>query len=206
MKRARTVEAKEERRQLILKAALDEFYERGFSAARTDDIAERAGFSKGTIYLYFASKDDLFAALIENLTSDKLQKIEMMASQIPSLEMALTAFCKFAPTVIAESDLPKLMKVLIGESQAFPEVIASYRMNVLDRILDAITFMLSRANERGEISIEDPDVTARLVMAPIVLSGVWQAVFAGSDSAPVDLEKLFNTHTRFLLKAMTSGD
>ncbi len=206
MKRARTDAAKEERRQILLKAALDEFYEKGLAAARTDDIAERAGLSKGTLYLYFKSKDDVFKALIETLTSDKLAQLETLATKPPSLDLALAAFGQFAPTVVKEPDLPKLIKVLIGESQAFPELIEDYRKNVLSRILGALATMLENANARGEISIDDPALTARLVVAPVVLSGIWQAVFAGRGGDDIDLEKLFSTHTRFLLKAMKPGD
>ena len=65
MQRARSEAAKDTRRQALLTAALDEFFERGFAAARMDDIARRAGFSKGTLYLYFDSKEALFASLIE---------------------------------------------------------------------------------------------------------------------------------------------
>ena len=65
--RARTEEAKNQRRQALLAAALDEFFERGFTAARMDDIAARADVSKGALYLYFNSKEALFAALVENL-------------------------------------------------------------------------------------------------------------------------------------------
>ncbi|MEM7587266.1 MAG: TetR/AcrR family transcriptional regulator [Acidobacteriota bacterium] len=206
MKRARTAQAKEERRQLLLQAALDEFYEKGFAAARTDDIAERAGLSKGTLYLYFKSKDELFTALIKNLTSPKLDQIEMMATQMPSLEMALSAFAEFAPKMIRESQMPRLMKVLIGESQAFPDIIAAYREQTLNRVLGAFATMLESARERGEIEIENPELTARLVIAPVVLSGVWQAVFSATDPEPVDLETLFKTHIRFLLKALKPGD
>ncbi len=206
MKRARTAKAKQERRQLLLRAALDELYEKGFTAARTDDIAERAGLSKGTLYLYFKSKEDLFIALIESLTSDKLNQIELMAQQMPSLDQALSAFGKFAPTLIRESDLPRLMKVLIGESQTFPHIVANYRKHTLERVLAAIQTMLTHAQARGEIDIDDPKLTARLVIAPVVLSGIWQAVFAGTDTEPVDLEALFDIHIRFLLKAMKPGD
>ncbi len=80
MKRARTPQAKEDRRQALLKAALDEFYEKGLTAARADDIAERAGLSKGTLYVYFKSKEDLFKALIENLTTPKLAMLENIVS------------------------------------------------------------------------------------------------------------------------------
>ena len=75
MRRARSEDAKDERRQLLLSAALDEFFERGFSAARIEDIAQRASLSKGTVYLYFDSKEALFLALIEDLATPNIEQI-----------------------------------------------------------------------------------------------------------------------------------
>lgn len=206
MKRARTAEAKEERRAIILKAALDVFYEKGFSAAGTDDIAERAGISKGTLYLYFSSKDELFEALIESLTKPNLAALELISKSAPSIEVAFQGFASFAPQVIQQSDMPRLMKVLIGESQVFPEVISNYKKNIIDSVLSIVAGILSAAKERGEISIGDPTLIARLVVAPIVFSGVWEAVFAAHDDNPIDLETLFKTHAQFMLKAIKSGD
>ena len=78
MQRARSQTDKDARRQLLLQAALDEFFERGFAAARMEDIARRVDLSKGTVYLYFKSKDDLFRALIEEHALPNLETIEMI--------------------------------------------------------------------------------------------------------------------------------
>ncbi len=205
MKRARTEQAKEQRRETILKAALDEFYERGYAAALTDRIAERAGVSKGTLYLYFANKDELFRALIDSLAKPQLERLEMIADHAPSLEVALSSIAEFAPEFVRHSDMPKLLKVLVGESQSFPEVIAGYRKDIIDRVLSLIAGLLKNANNKGEIEIDDPLLTARLVVAPIIFSAIWQAVFAVADKKPVDLHALFQMHVRFLLKAMKPG-
>ena len=206
MRRARTDKAKEERREIILKAALDEFFEKGFAAALTDNIAARAGLSKGTVYLYFPSKQDLFHALIDSRTKPHITALEVIASSAPSLELALGGLAKFAPTVIQSSDMPKLLKVLIGESQSYPDIIRTYKENIINRVLKLITGMLEAANSRGEIAIENAELTARLVVAPIIFSVIWQAVFAPFDEKPVDLVTLFETHARFLLKAMRAGE
>jgi AcrR family transcriptional regulator len=206
MQRARTDAAKEKRREIILKAALDEFYEKGFGSALTDSIAERAGLSKGTVYLYFSSKEQLFKALIENLTKPNIAALEAIAANAPSLEVALEEVAKFAPTFILHSDMPKLLKVLIGESQTYPQIIKDYKNNVIDRVLGLVIGMLEKANERGEISIDSPTLTARLVLAPLIFSGIWQAVFARHEDKPMDLAALFETHARYLIKAMKPGE
>ncbi|MFT4767416.1 MAG: AcrR family transcriptional regulator [Glaciecola sp.] len=202
MQRARTKDAKDQRRQVLLQAALEEFFERGFAAARLDDVAQRAQLSKGTIYLYFKSKEALFEALIDSLTSPRIAQFEAIAANAPSIDEALSQIATIAPMIIRQSSLPKLMKVLIGDSHRFPEVLRNYRQNVLDRLLAAITTLLIDAQERGEILVTDPQLTARLVIAPIVFSSMWQALFGHDEEPPIDLDALFEIHRQLILNAL----
>ena len=123
MLRARTEEAKDERRQIILSAALDEFFEKGFAAARMDDIAKRAKLSKAAIYLYFDNKDALFKALIENVTSAKIAGLHAIFSSDLPFEPTIRRLSEFLPQIVMNSDLPRLLKVMIGESQTFSPLI-----------------------------------------------------------------------------------
>ncbi|MGV6801583.1 MAG: TetR/AcrR family transcriptional regulator [bacterium] len=197
--------AKDERRQQLIEAALDEFYERGFMAARMEDIAARAGLSKGTLYLYFNSKEELFRALITTLAIPNLDMIDTIAKNAPSFDEALNQLSIFAPKMLRHSRLPKLMKVLIGDSQNFPDIIDDYRQNIIERILGHIAALLERSQRRGEIHIEDAALTARLIIAPIALSGIWQAVFATDSRHDIDLDTLFRLHIEILKKALTTG-
>ena len=202
MKRARTEQAKDERRQLLLDAALDEFYERGFAAARMDDIAQRAGLSKGTLYLYFKSKEDLFNGLVETISLPKLEQVRAMLSMQDSLEGALNALAAFAPVMIKQSRLPHLMKVIIGESNLFPKTVRRYREEVIDQAINVMTMMLEAARQRGEIEVENPRLMARLVVAPIVFSAIWEVSFGRDPEAEVDLPALFQLHVKILKDAL----
>ena len=202
MKRARSDNEKDARRRLLLTAALDEFFERGFSAARMEDIATRVNLSKGTVYLYFESKDELFRELIQTLAVPNLETIERMTRTAPSFEAAMSAIATFAPQLIRETHLHKPMKVLSGDSHNFPEIVKSYRFEVIDRVLAAITALLQNAHDAGEISVVDAALTARLVVAPMVMSMLWQAVFAPTDRVPIDLETLFQLHAENMKRAL----
>jgi AcrR family transcriptional regulator len=202
MSRARSDNAKDERRQALLMVALDEFFQKGFAAARMDDIARRADLSKGTLYLYFESKEALFTALIKTLAMPNLDHLELISRSAPSMREALDRLIVFAPILIRHSNLPRLMKVLIGDSHNFPDIIRAYRTQILDRVLGALAQMLEGAKSRREIEIGDPKLMARLVMAPIAFSGIWQAVFADDEGAEVDLEALFRMHADLLMKAI----
>lgn len=199
MQRARTQEAKEERRQALLAAALDEFFERGFTAARMDDIAARADLSKGSLYLYFDSKDALFAALVEEYALPNVARIEAFAqSGLSGLSMML----RMAPALIRETPIPKIMKVLISEAPSFPEMATAYRRQVIERGLGAMTAMLKKANDAGEITINDPKLTARLVVAPMVMSALWRVAFEHDAEARVDLDALFAAYEPMLMRAL----
>ena len=194
MSRARTNAEKDQRRQDLLSAALDEFFEKGFSAARMDDIAAHAELSKGALYLYFQSKEALFTELIETLTEPNIDILETVAANAPSLRAALDQIATIAPQIITSSDMPRLMKVIIGDAHNFPDIIRNFRRTVLERILGLVAGMLEQAQNNGEIVIADPQLGARLIMAPFALSGIWQAVFGADPDARVDLEGLFRMH------------
>lgn len=200
--RARTEEAKEERRVSILNAALHEFYERGLAGARLDDIADQAGVSKGTLYLYFDNKEALFRDLIHHYTGPTIKQLESKVSLAPSLEQALNSFVQISVDIIRQSEMPAVMKVMIGESQAFPDIIRHHRENIIEKTDMIFTKVLSAAKDRGEIEIDDPALVTRLMFAPIVYSSIWQSVFASNCPYDVDYETLLQTHVKLMLKGM----
>ena len=202
--RARTEEAKDQRRQALLAAALDAFFERGFSATRMEDIAARAGVSKGALYLYFPSKEALFTALVDVYALPNVERIEAAASAAPNATAAIDAFISLAPRLVRETAVPKIMKILIADAPAFPEIVNDYRRNVVERGLGLFAGILERAKKTGEFDIDDPQLTARIVIAPMLLSAVWHVVFERNDpKATVDLEALFALHGEMLLRALT---
>ena len=202
MARARTVEAKDQRRQALLQAALDEFYERGFSAARMDDIAARAGLSKGAIYLYFSSKQDLFISLVESFAVPKVELLETSVKSAGGGLSAISSLMRLAPTILRQSPIPKIVKILTSDAQAFPEMVTAYRRRVVERGLAAIVGVLEAARDAGEIDIDDPKHTARLVVAPIIMSALWRVLFEHDPEARVDLEALLSEHERLLRRAL----
>ena len=206
MERARTDQAKQDRRLSLLDAAVAEFFEKGFAAARMDDIATRAGVSKGTLYLYFKSKDDMFAGLIEAFALPNLAQAEQAVRDAPSAEEALRRLVRFMPHILRNTPMPKMAKVLIGDAGRFPEAVHAYRRKVFDRIVATITGILERGKKAGEFHITEPSLTARLTMAPVLMSAIWSTVFEPiDDEEPVDLDALFALHERFLISALKQG-
>ena len=202
MKRAISEAAKDQRRDLILDAALEEFFESGFRAARMDDIARRAGISKGTVYLYFNSKEEVFTALVTSIALPKIEHIEQTLKRSGNVKAALHALFQYIPTVIRESKMPKMVKILISDARAFPEVVRDYRENVLKRVLAALTALLKRGCRSGEIHTPAPEHTARLLIAPVIFSAIWIVIFEEDRRSVLDMEGLFAAHEAMVLKAL----
>lgn len=205
-RRARNQEAKDLRRKALLSAALDEFYERGFTAARMDDIAARAGLSKGTIYLYFDSKDALFTSLVEEYAVPNVERLEAAVDLTDSAIDAVKALSAMAPSIIRDSPVPKIMKILIADAPAFPDMVTAYRKKVVERALGAVTHALEKSKASGELEVDDPALTARLVVAPVILSALWRILFEHDKDAKVDVEALIALHAKTILRGLGADE
>jgi len=196
----------ESRPQEILDAALALFAEKGFAATRMDEIAARAGVTKGTIYLYFESKERIFRALIAGSIGTTLAEMEERVAQFrgPAGELVrvvLTAVGAFLIT----SDRVVLPKVVIAEAGNFPEIVKFYREEIIDRGLKILAGIVTRGIESGEFRKIDPQHAARLVIAPLLLCAFWRTTFAQFDAAPYDYQGLIATHIDVLLKGLSAG-
>ncbi len=200
--RARTDAAKDERRRLLQEAALDAFFDNGFRATRMDDIANRAGLSKGAIYLYFSSKEALFTSLVETYALPNVEALLAVAANASSLRAGVRGAFGVAPILVRESRVPKIIKILIGEAGQFPELATMYRRQVVDRGLAALTDLVVRSRDAGEIADCEPGMVARLVIAPVILSVVWRLAFDQDGDAPLDIEGLLSQHEQILFNGL----
>lgn len=203
MARARTSEAKDLRRSELMDAALEEFYERGFAAARMDDIARRAGLSKGTLYLYFDNKEALFSSLVEAHALPRAERLEAISQSSGGGFAAISAMMNLAPTILRHTAIPKLVKILVANAAQFPASVTVYRTQIVERILRAVARALEAGRDKGEMNIDDPVMTARLVVAPVLFSLVWRITFEHDPEAKLDLEALFAQHEKILRRALS---
>ena len=124
----------------IVQAALEVFAEKGFAAARLDDIARQAGVSKGALYLYFETKEDLFRAVVRQAVAPNLDLVEVMLAHttlpFPDLLRLLSARIVM---VIGASRMGAVAKLVIGESRNFPELARVWHDAVVSRALTTLT-------------------------------------------------------------------
>ncbi|PWC93541.1 TetR/AcrR family transcriptional regulator [Azospirillum sp. TSO5] len=187
---------KEARPQEIVAAAMDVFAERGFAAARLEEVAARAGVSKGTLYLYFPSKDELFKAVIRAAILPNLQQAEALVAAaggpcFPVLERLL----RMVARLIATTRMAVIPRLVIAEAGNFPELAAFYHREVIRRGFGVLAALLRRGIDSGEFRPVEVDPTVRLIVAPLLMSAVWRTSLDGVDGEPpLDVAALMEIH------------
>jgi len=165
----------EERPRQILHAALAVFGERGLAAARLEDIAKRAGLSKGTIYLYFPNKEELFREMIRDTVVTQLEAGERMVDENvgASVTETLTAFMRAYWTFIRSSEFAPVFRLIHAEIHNFPDLARFYAEEVVARGHRLVAGIIQRGIDSGEFREVDPAVAARMLTAPFVMHGLW---------------------------------
>src|SRR5262245_30635161 len=186
----------------ILSAALDCFAERGFAATRMDDVAARAGVTKGTVYLYFKTKEDLFKALVRSELLPNIEHAEAVAARGGSAAALLERLVSQWAEHVVPSRVGVLPKLMIAEAGNFPELAKFYLDEVVHRALGLIRRVLLAGIEAGEFRPVDADHTAYLVVAPLLLSVLWRHSFEPHDDRPLDASALCRAHLDFLLTSL----
>lgn len=197
---SRRQEASEARRQAILDAALDIFAVEGFAAARLDDVAARAGVAKGTIYLFFRDKEDLFEQIILGAAKPVLDQVQAVAarSDVPFATMLGTIFDMFRTEVLG-TRRKEIIRLVIVEGRRFPRVAEFYHREVISRGLATIRGLAERAHDRGELSSRHLIEFPQLVVAPLIMSLIWDGLFSSFE--PLDLAGLMHAHRAILTGA-----
>lgn len=201
---ARWRRRKEARPGEIVEAALACFAERGFAATRLDDIAARAGVTKGTLYLYFQSKDDLFKAVVREALIPNLERFEALAAATRTPFVVLEQLIFAWETLITEKPAGALPKLVIAEAGNFPELARFYLDEVIDRGRKLVGSLLAQAVEQGEVRADlDIESAVTCVIAPLVLSALWKHSLEPYDRhGPMDRHLLAKTHARLLKDAL----
>ena len=200
---ARWQRRKEARPAEILDAALDVFAEKGLGAARMEDIAARAGVTKGTLYLYFDGKEALFKALLTEAIGERVARAAAMVATFegPTGEL-LAAVLRLVGGILVTSNRAILPKLVIGEIARFPELHRFYREEVIDRGMAMWEAIIKRGIARGEFRDVPAEHIARLCIGPILTAAIWRALFEQFDEHPYDIQGLIETHIDMLLRGL----
>lgn len=185
-----------ERRQAILKAALQEFSQKGFATARLEDVAVRAGIAKGTIYLYFRDKETLFQELIRSEMSPVVGTLEFaLGLDIPARLAAERAIELFLREIYG-TERKDIIRLIINEGPRFPQLAEFYYREVVSRGIAAVRALLKRAHARGELRSDVLIRFPQLLVAPGIVAIIWQGLFEAH--AQLDVAAMMRAHLDLL--------
>jgi AcrR family transcriptional regulator len=193
---------KEARPAEIVSAALSLFADRGFGATKLEDVAKAAGIAKGTLYLYFPTKEDLFRAVVRQELLPTLERIETAVAAYagPSGDLLRLIASRF--TAVMESDLGGIPKLVVCEAGNFPEVAQFYADEVVARGLRLFDRVLRRGVERGEFrSIETAQVVP-IFIGPVLLMLLWRHSVGRHTAIRFDHRAVIETHLDILLRGL----
>jgi AcrR family transcriptional regulator len=204
-KHARTPEAREARIALIKAAALDHFAQKGFAAARLEDIAADAGIAKGTIYLYFNSKENLLESLVASTIGATLETMAktIAASPAPASQL-LRMLGETLAVASQDPDRRRVMHLVFSEGARFPAVAQFYHREVIARGTALVRGIIARGRASGEFVHDEPERFPQLVVAPALIAAVWAQVFDPFEK--LDGPGLIAAHFDLLLRALTRAD
>jgi len=188
---------KEDRPQEITEAAFAAFADKGFTATKVEEVAQRAGVSKGLLYLYFKTKEELFKAVIRNVVTPR---VDELTRTLDSSELGAEAFIR-GPLLAFMQRLPGspasvVIRLMISEAPKHPDLVDYYWDNVASRGLAALRQLLARGVENGEFRETAVNELPQLFVAPVMISIVWGIVFADRS---LDTDRLIETQVDMIL-------
>ncbi|WP_041535992.1 TetR/AcrR family transcriptional regulator [Parvibaculum lavamentivorans] len=194
---------KEDRPAEIMTAGLRLFAERGFAATRLEDVAEAAGVSKATIYLYFDSKSDLFAAIVRDTAAPRLDEIEKLVETYegPSADL-ITLLIGQLREITTPTQLPALVKVILAEAGNFPEIRNFYRDHIIPRGFGNLSRVLHRGIERGEFRPCNVEAAVQSIIFPILMNALARNTFG--ELPQLDPDSFFAAHAEFVLRGLAA--
>ena len=187
----------------VLDAALALFVAQGYAHTTVEQIARRAGLSKGAIYLYFPSKK----ALLEGLVRRAIGPVAGFAQGLGAgfqgdPRPLISGFLRLVAKALGDPMTVSVPKLVIREAMAAPEIAALYRDEVLARALPALVGLIAAGVAGGHIRKVDPEMAARCVMGPLIAHLLLAEVF---DIAPADglaLDRMIDTHLAILMAGL----
>lgn len=193
----------EERPQQILDAALSVFAEHGIDAAKLEEIAARAGVSKGTIYLYFPSKEELFKEVVRQKVGPAIANADSASASGGSAEDQLRSYLRHQWECLGEQDSEGWIRLVMLELHKYPDLAAFHWDEVVTRSNTILGDIIRRGTASGEFREIDPQTAVRMIKALVLMHVLWTGPRA---PAPAEhrppLENVLENVTDFALHAL----
>jgi AcrR family transcriptional regulator len=192
---------KEARRVAIIDAALEEFTTQGFTATKLDDVAVRAGIGKGTIYLYFDSKEKLFEEVVRRNLLPGREIVEAFVNNFEgSAADLLATHFRNIYCFMQNEKIPPLVAMVLGEAARFPTLSRFFHEEMIRGSQDIMRRIIQRGVQSGEFRASATDVYTQLLIAPALTGAIWNLQFR--EVAPIDMHSYAECHIDFILRAL----
>lgn len=194
---------KDARPDEILAAALDVFVARGYAATRLDEVARKAGVTKGTIYLYFPGKEALFKAVIRGSVVPRIESAERaVAEHRGSAAEALRALVRAMWQTVGETNLSGLPKLIVSEAANFPDLARFYWTEVAGRMLRLLVGVVERGIAHGEFRAVTPRHAALAAAAPVLFAVIWKHSLYPVSGLDFDFRAFLDAHLENFLRGL----
>jgi AcrR family transcriptional regulator len=188
----------------IAAAALRLFAEQGFAATKLEDVAREAGISKGTLYLYFTTKEELFRAVVRKELLPNLEKLEAAAGAYTgSIATLLRQLVDPVADLIA-SEVAVIPKLILSEAGNFPEIAAFYAEEVVGRGMRLFDHILQRGIESGEFKPAKAADLLPIFAGPVLLLLLWRHSIGPHSPAEFDTQAVLRTHIEMFLRGLSA--
>ena len=189
----------------VLDAALELFIENGFANTRVDDIAKLAGLSKGTVYLYFPSKEAVLEALVRRaVVPIATHALGFLEGYEGDPRIVITMVMRMLGGKLQDPKIFAIPRLIMHEVTGFPELAAMYRREVLDKVIPAFTGLLRRGIDQGYLRQVDPELTIRSIVGPILLHLIMAEVFGLKPADGIALERMMDNHLTILFDGLSA--
>jgi len=193
---------KAERPEQILDAAFDEFVATGYGAARLEDIGKRIGVTKGTIYFYYGSKENLFKTLIRSLSAPLATEFnekewEWSEDIAKDIDYIISKLYKF---IFENPKFRELLRLLVSEADRFPEFVDDNFAEFADPVMTSLSKRFDLAMAAGEIEPANTYELARFMVAPAVFLNITSLLFGNRRA--IDCDAFISTHRKVMLRGL----
>lgn len=187
----------------IAEAALELFVEHGFAATRMEAIARRAGVTKGTLYLYFPGKEDLFRAVVTQNVLPNLELIERLAAEHTGSAAELLGLLVRRSWELMQTSRTRFVpKLLLAEGKNFPELAKFYVEEVVQRVRRIFAGVIERGIASGEFREVNAITASKLLLAPLHNLTTWRQSLMAFDPVQWDFDQYVELHIEIFLRGL----
>jgi len=188
---------KEDRPGEITEAAFSAFAENGYAGTRVEEVARRAGVSKGLLYLYFKTKEELFKAVVRSVV---VRRVEALIDTVEHTDLSAEEFLR-GPMLSFMQSVPGsrvavVIRLLLAEGARHPDLVDFYFDNVVNKGMSAIGQFVERGVERGEFRPSAVTDMPHLFFAPVMMSMIWKLLFTKQS---LDTDELIATQMDMII-------